>query len=903
MPPVVGLRPGTQLPLPMSVSESTTRSTLPPPQHPSTLSAVQFSTVCDKKEGQPPTIGGVSAADVVSSLRVSQTPSNKVPLPSQAIPTAASSGHVAAALPITVSGASAPGPPVPPDSAKPLRSPAPSNPFRDSAATHTRSMSLQQPATESLHGFDPAPNPFKQSKPKIVKPTPIVATSETPNPISTAAEPGRVVTAAHSMRSIDDVLSPPLPPRPTMGAEKPPPPLPPRAHISPLIQAGLEASLQVRKQKHSLPPKTFTVLQSSSSRSKASEPRLLTGESAPVPPAEEPQHSHAHNSKRRVSGQESRRSATETVVGGTSSMKRNNSDESGEPQRAASGSATILAAPKPSRPGASRRSHHHREKLAPSGSHNSLQSGSNAPGRVAAPKAQYPNGSESLRTKPTLPLWLREQEELQRSAMLEGRAISPPPADAIPEDGEESRRLALSLDLERSKEEPTMLDDDYDVYPTELSEQASRAASIDRPNNPFVHRSSQAEAEKLKVQPLPRHHRNFSQQSAELGGTRGLARSKTQQAKDATPGTSLPASRKRLESFPATLDSGTYAGFRHPASGGLRLVPPSAKADVGISDIKRPSARRHNSSALSVGSSSGAAPMSLRDDEDSGETSLNSTNPISVQGLTSQIERGVSNRIDGGPASDFGPQGQPQSLKGRVSELLKLQNAPPKGQRPLDDFKRDALRLVDRKSWIRRMGTESEGLLYVDEEDGPKPDENEGDDQWDDSPTPDDGYGNESSSTTTTTARDSSAAAASHSVRTTSSHNTLGKGPPPAPPKRAATMSAGPIARRLNGFVARRASKFEKKNMAQRSTSCLERAASFSARESTSQTSTEGGQQSKRSSWLESFEEEVRRRRGDSKFHSTAVMDDDGSDDDGDDRDTHSRGQPSNDDARWKALA
>lgn len=674
------------------------------------------------------------------------------------------------------------------------------------------------------------------------------------------------------MKSIDDVLSPPLPPRPTMGGlDKPPPPLPPRAHISPLIQAGLDASLQVRKQKDALPPKTFTVLHSSNARAKASEPRLLTGESAPATILEEAGPSQSQLAKRRVSGQDSRKSISETVVGGgMPSLARYNSDESAEPQRAATSRATVLAAPKPSRPGASRHhhhhhSHHHKEDRRTSGSHASAQSGQQ-PGRVAAPKAQYPNGSESIRTKPTLPSWLREQEELQRSALMEGRALSPPPADSISDDGE-ARAAAMARDLERSRRAPTVLDDEYDVYPTELSEQASRAASIDRPHNPFVHRSSQVEAEKLKVQPLLKHHRSLAKaapHSPELH--KPLARSKTLHGKGAPPPppplASQAAARKRLESLPATLDSGTYAGFRHPASGGLRLIPPSAKADVGINDVRggSKSMERRDSSALSVGSSSGPPAMSARGDEEeeSGETSINSTNPTSVQGLASSLERKLSGRSTEG-------SGAPTSLKSRVSEFLKLQDGPPKGQRPIDDLKRDAMRLAERRGWINRSGEGGEGLLEdVDEVPAGREDDTDDDDgprqRWDDAPMPDDGYGDESAiggaesnETTRAITRDGTPTAID-------ARSALGKGTPPPPPRRSATMSAAPIARRPSGFVARRASKLEERSQPLYQTTSLGRASSFSGkhagRASAAAGSTQEGEptSNKRASWIEDFE-------------------------------------------------
>lgn len=662
------------------------------------------------------------------------------------------------------------------------------------------------------------------------------------------------------MKSIDDVLSPPLPPRPVFGAgDRAPPPLPPRAHVSPLIQAGLDARLQVRKQKDSLPPKTFTVLQSSSSRSKGNEPRLLTGESAPLGAIEEvTSPSHGFNGKRRASGQ---RSLTDTIAGsGAPGMKRNPSDDSTEPQRTAAGSVTILAAPKPSRPGSTRHHHSHRRTSASKISGHSGQT----PGGVAAPKAQYANGTQSLRSKPTLPSWLREQEELQRTALVEGRPLSPPPSDSITESGDDqSRRSGMSLlqdDLERSRRATTVLDDEYDVYPTELAEQASRAASIDRPHNPFVHRSSQAEAEKLKVQPLPKHVRTNDiilegpPHSPERERA-GLSRSKTLHGKGLPPAPPLASqhpSRKRLESLPATLDSGIHAGFRHSASGGLRLKPPSAKANVGIDDLKRNQgglssviAEGKDSSATSVSSeTSSAARISHRgaggDDEESGEISMDSTNPTSVQELASTLERKLSNRSDTAGSS---------SLRSKVSDFLKLQDAPPKGQRPIDELKREALKLAERKGWIHKSGREDESLLDV-EHDAEDHDIASDKAQWhNDAPTPDDGYGNDSTSTAGTTREAPTPTAFDF-------RSTLGYGTPPVPPQRSATMSAAPQPRRPSGFVARRASRIEEREQeasGQRST--LGRATSLSYRSGRDNT------EHKRRSWLEGLDEERRRRK------------------------------------------
>lgn len=689
--------------------------------------------------------------------------------------------------------------------------------------------------------------------------------------------------------------------------------------------------MQVRKQKDALPPKTFTVLHSSSSRQKASEPRLLTGESVPLgqqadmlPPPP------THIAKRKVSGHESRKSISDVV----SQVKRNSADDTYDgPQRAVSGSATVIAAPKPSRPGQSR--HHHHRHHGDGQEGGSTSGTSHTASHVATPKARYATGAATARAKPNLPSWLREQEELQRSALIEGRPLSPPPADAIPDDSDDRDTTpAAPSDLERSRRATTVLDEEFDVFPTELNDQASRAASIDRPNNPFIHRSSQAEAEKLKIEPLPRphhgHHRLDRASSAHRSPdlSRPLGRSKTLHGKapppppPAHPAGGLNAlARRRLESFPATLDSGTFAGFRQSTQGGLRLTPQPAKADVGLGELKRPIPRR-DSSALSVSSSSGAAPMSAREDEeDSAELSLTSTNPTSY-------ERPGGRRSDSmGAAGAIPPSGLGNSIKDRVSDFLKLQDAPPKGQRPIDDLKRDAMRLAERRGWIKR-NNEGDGLLLREEDedqanaattrhrthmtgrvsidgDDAEPDgvEQDEEDIFDDAPMPDDAYGREDD--VTPTIGDNK-----HVDEKARSYDGPARVPPALPPKRAntavSTTAAAPIARRPSGYVARRASRIEEREERESrsgSAASLGRAASFSARSAGQRTGSGGagsGNVSKRASWLESMD--ARRRVASEGVSGVAVHDDDdGEDDDeGEQRRRGAHGDPEQ--GGWEPL-
>lgn len=812
-PPTTGLKEGTPYPLLSSLSIAAGQPTRPPPQHPSTLlSSDHAAPSSSRLESEATAKSNTPSSKVPPPLAsTSQQQEQLLPALVPSIPSSLQQSGPSRSVSMSIVP-----PPVPPESSKPSKSPVSANPFKTPQQSG-RSVSLATPATAVEtplhHSLDQLPGSQKQVKPKIVRPTPVVAMAGSPNPVSTATDPSRMAglsgISSRSVKSIDEPSSPPLPPRPA-GTEKPPPPLPPRAHISPLIQAGLQASMQVRKQKDALPPKTFTVLQSSSSRAKApvAEPRLLTGESAPAGLAIDMLPPPMHHAKRKVSGAHEHKRTISEMTGGNA-MQRGFSDEADPaPQRAVGGSATVIAAPKPSRPGHSR----HRVRR------DDASTSGGAPTDVAAPKAQYANGAGSMRTKPTLPSWLREQEELQRSALVDGRPLSPP----LGEEEDRRRRSSFAVKVERSRREPTVLDEEFDIYPAELNDQASRAASIDRPHNPFIHRSSQAEAEKLRIpstlrntggRDRDRDHGSTGSRSPEAH--KGRSRGPHHKGPPPPPPSHGPL-KKKSDVMPVSLESGTYAGFRYPVSSTLRLMPAFGKADaVGStpqsSDVGKRSqfsAMRRHSGALSLSSSSGVGPLSPQGDEDSGETSINSTNPTtsaSVQGLASDLERRLSSRSNNGSAATRG-----NSLRGKVSDLLKLQDAPPKGQRPLDDLKRDAMRLAERKGWINRRG-ESDGLLADEDEDEVDNRTRDGnsverDQAWDDAPTPDDG------TTTADTADTSAGTTEGDSTQRDATPQPAHRSTSPSSLRRSATMSAAPVARRASGYVARRASRIEERH-------------------------------------------------------------------------------------------
>ncbi|KAE8259735.1 hypothetical protein A4X13_0g819 [Tilletia indica] len=389
-------------------------------------------------------------------------------------------------------------------------------------------------AIDAILGFDPAPNPFKQAagsahlkhpqqfqapppappprpqQPRIVKPTPVVASAAgASNPFRSASMSiprsapmygvsnsgqsdhsggsgaqgafanqreysfsavAAVAAAAQAANRPEDYTSPPLPPRPSFGGGEAaalgqliqttaPPPLPARVH--PLIQAGLYASSEVRKRKEALPPKTFSVIQSSSSTSKAqqtkskSKPRLLTGEAAPKDVLEmlPPPPQHLASAKKRA--------AAAAAVGAAGGTNTPFSHRGGETRRSVSDVQAFLR----------RHSEHDsdgnllgssdldrtRSRGATSGvgfsedgagPSSALMTGSKhgadsvVPGSTSgakttllgnpatyAPKASYAHVSKA---KGSLPAWLREQEELQRSSLLPEDPERPPTTPRSP---------------------------------------------------------------------------------------------------------------------------------------------------------------------------------------------------------------------------------------------------------------------------------------------------------------------------------------------------------------------------------------------------------------------------------------------------------------------------------------
>lgn len=574
--------------------------------------------------------------------------------------------------------------PVPPSSS--------ANPFRDGAAstsgyasgsgyavavgaTSTLPSQIATPQG-ALLGFDPAPNPFKQSKPRIVKPTPVRASSPASNPFRN----GTPAMAAHSQfpkvvfDPADDASSqasssrsrqqhqhdrlaassPPLPPRP---GDRNPPPLPPR-HISPLIQAGLNARSEVRRAKESLPPKTFTVLQSSAAKHGAptTKPRLLNGQTAP--PEVAPVSGHAK--KRSVSGAKS-------LLGG-----RVGSDGAPLQRRDSQQSASDLGRGDTDLGTAPRRSSSQLQRGLGLGGESEVGAGSSMVSHAqrtvptVAPKAIYakkPSTGDEGKLKATLPSWLKEQEELQREALAAGSEPPPPPPIQPTEGGV------------RGRASRTVVDELTDSAEAMSDEAAANAARIER-NNPFF---------------PPRRDDAADDAGDDSQVSSNLRRSKTAGARPPPP-------RRRLDDdeggsavssnaqWGHALESGTYAGFKpnkEPKnSGGLRLVPPSKQRMLGI---------------------------------DEGEAEGEGIRPARAAGHDDAHASAVANSDSSanGPMSPTTPSGNPPGLMRRqgslgstirekVSDILRLQDQPPKGQRQVDLLTQDIASLVGRNEWLAR---------------------------------------------------------------------------------------------------------------------------------------------------------------------------------------------------------
>lgn len=637
--------------------------------------------------------------------------------------------------------------PIPPSSS--------ANPFRDGAtsttgyasgsgyavavgAASTLPTNISTPSG-ALLGFDPAPNPFKQNKPRIVKPTPVRASSPASNPFRN----GTPVMAAQShfpkvvFDPADDASSqasssrsrqqhqadrlgassPPLPPRP---GERNPPPLPPR-HISPLIQAGLNARSEVRRAKESLPPKTFTVLQSSTAKHGGhppAKPRLLNGQTAPPEVAAVT----SHGKRRSVSG-------TKSILGSSSALghplQRRDSEQSASDlgrndtelgttarrtssqlQRGIGGDSEVGAGNSTVSHGVL---HQQQQRTVPTV----------APKPIYAKKAGLASGggdeSTSIsKVKATLPSWLKEQEELQREALASGSEPPPPPPIQPTEGGVRGRASRTVVDE---------LTDSAEAMSDEAA--AANAASIDR-HNPFFppHRRDEGRS------PHPSTGAGGEvegRDDSQVSSNRPLGRSKTMGASANRP---PPPRRPRplgadgadvgdengsaVSSANAhwghSLESGTYAGFKpnkEPKnSGGLRLVPPSKQAKM-----------------LNIANAERLEQEGIRPAQDLRKTSFTTIsqddpNAASQGGGGANSENSSGN---GGPMSPTTPSGnyptshqiQPSGLMRRqgslgstirekVSDILRLQDQPPKGQRQVDLLTQDLNNFVNKNEWLAR---------------------------------------------------------------------------------------------------------------------------------------------------------------------------------------------------------
>ncbi|PWZ00330.1 hypothetical protein BCV70DRAFT_200494 [Testicularia cyperi] len=569
--------------------------------------------------------------------------------------------------------------------------------------------------TGALLGFDPAPNPFKQNKPRIVKPTPVRASSPASNPFrngtpAMAAQSHfpKVVfdppedgesSQASSSRSRQQMqqdrlgaMSPPLPPRP---GDRNPPPLPPR-HISPLIQAGLNARSEVRRAQESLPPKTFTVLQSSTSRHGSlppTKPRLLTGQAAPpeVPPPLPPSH---HAKKRSVSGAKSFLSGAGASSAVGAESRRSYSDGHHLQRRDSQQSHSDVGRGDTDLGTSVRRtsSQLHRGE-------SEVNVGNERVVPTVAPKAVYAKkaGSSGLdesvpKVKPNLPSWLKEQEELQREALASGYAPPPPPPIQPTEGGVRGRASRTVIDE---------LNESAEAMSDEAA--AANAASIER-NNPFF----PPHARDAGRSPNPAVADVEGADDSQVSSNRPLGRSKTTSSAHRPP----PPRRRVADGATVggddgsaqwghSLDAGTYAGFKpnkEPKnSGGLRLVPPSKQVKMlevsGADQLEQEGIRpaqdlRKVSGATSAAGQAGAG---------AGDTSENSSGNGPLSPTTPS---GTYPAHPGGLMRRQGSLGT--TIRERVSDILRLQDQPPKGQRHVDMLGQDIANFVNKNEWLAR---------------------------------------------------------------------------------------------------------------------------------------------------------------------------------------------------------
>ncbi|TKY85325.1 hypothetical protein EX895_005487 [Sporisorium graminicola] len=653
--------------------------------------------------------------------------------------------------------------PVPPSSS--------ANPFRDGAASTTGYASgsgyavavgaiSTTPANistplDALRGFDPAPNPFKQSKPRIVKPTPVRASSPASNPFRNGtpamaalsnfpkvvydhASDGASSQASssrsrqqqqqqqHSTYQPDRLGagSPPLPPRP---GDRNPPPLPPR-HISPLIQAGLNARSEVRRAQESLPPKTFTVLQSSAAKHHGGhapvKPRLLTtGQTAPREAATV----ISHAKKRSVSG-------TKSLLGGSSAVGLDSRKfgHDGLPlQRRDSQQSTSDVGRNDTELGTNARrtsSQLHRgvgggdsevgaaiSMVSHGDLHHHQQQQRTVP--TVAPKPIYAkkagsvgeeDSSSASKVKPTLPSWLKEQEELQREALASGSEPPPPPPIQPTEGGVRGRASRTVVEE---------LTDSAEAMSDEAA--AANAASIDR-HNPFFPphrrdegRSPNPDAEGFEDSQVSSNHRPLGRSktisgSGAGGGTRPLPPRRPRPGGAEVDSTLADDGGGSQVSSNAhwghSLASGTYAGFKpnkEPKnSGGLRLVPPSKQAkmlNVATAEQLEQEGIRPASDLRKVSTSQDDAP-STGAGGGNAATSENS----SVNGPLSPTTPS-GNYPSHQPSGFMRRQGSlSTTIREKVSDILRLQDQPPKGQRQVDLLTQDLNNLVNKNEWLAR---------------------------------------------------------------------------------------------------------------------------------------------------------------------------------------------------------
>lgn len=598
-------------------------------------------------------------------------------------------------------------PPVPDDSTKPA------NPFRQHHA-HPAGTSSSNMLGSAILGFDPAPNLSKQTKPKLVRPTPIVADASTSvlgapsipvvDPFRSGASAGgsSVNHSPVSGRSVfEEPSGPPLPPRPIegLGAElRPPPPLPPR-HISPLIQAGLNARREVKSRKEALPPKTFTVLQSTSDKHPLKEtPRLLTGQAAPPPP------SSYTPKKKSLPGSEPRRSIVDLAGMSATSV-------AGGGQ----GTKSVVEHPSP------------KNRVGP------------LPPTIAPKPSYVGKGKEGV------PAWLREQEHLQRSSPLDHHNSSvTAPSDRVSSCNTRlrSKKRTTSaahriefLDNESDEEEESGGEDT-------MSEQAKSAASIDR-NNPFFQHSRDANKRgvdlketlsKLAVENAVAKAERDSKYKANSDNStahgasdhRPLGRSKTMRdgSRNGASGPPLVPPRRKMDNTPATLDSGTYPGFgksarvEGPTVGGLRQTPISKKADVGLPAsvlAEREKMEKEKVEKMISDSSSRSTPVPPPPRR---TTSFSSQISLSDSSATTPLSP-----KDGTPPSSINATSKTgQGIRERVSELLKG----------------DLTALSERHDWLARAAERAKGGPLNDARVGLMDDR--GDDGDDDAPEVDDDY-------------------------------------------------------------------------------------------------------------------------------------------------------------------